>query len=103
MKLEIGKCYVRLNYFDLTDVFKVYSSDVKKFKTLIKCEGISLRPHNFGLYEVFYMGDEQDDKFIEITEEEFQKFLHLHKIYVESLDLKKKEVYGNIRNEGGLG
>ena len=103
MILEEGKCYVELKNNTVVNVFKVYASDFTRFKELIKCESIGLSNHHMGLYEISYMSRDQDRQYYEISEEDFQKFMHLHNVYIESLTSLKNKIYGNIRNEGGLG
>lgn len=103
MILEEGKCYIKILKDTPIEVIKVYKSDFNRFKELIKCEGLYLGDHHPGVHEVSYMSKEQNEHYYEISEEDFQKFMHLHNMYIESLTSLKNKIYGNIRNEGGLG
>ena len=93
-KLEVNKCYVIIsNRGIIKSVVKTFPSYDKRFKNFIKLESINLRSYEFGAIEVSYLRPDVSNimaleliKYVEIPEEEYQKFYHLWKVYCKSLE-----------------
>lgn len=76
-KLEINKCYALLTSNSITEVTKVFPSNHKSFSNFFRTESISLRHYDFGIIQVGYTHKDVNRNYVEISEEDYQKFYHL--------------------------
>lgn len=86
-KLVVGKCYALLTSNCISEVIKTFPSDNMNFTNFFKIESISLRSHEFGIMQVSYIRKDVNRNYVEISEEDYQKFYHLWEVYCKSLKI----------------
>lgn len=86
-KLEVNKCYALVTSNDVSEVIKVFPSDHASFANFFRIESISLRSYEFGIMQASYIHKEASREYIEISEEDYQKFYHLWEVYCKSLKI----------------
>lgn len=93
--LEAGKCYALVTDSQVFQVIKILSVNLGT----IKAQSMYLRSHDYGFFEeyAFYWNSFMQG-FVEIPEEEYQKFYHLWKIYSSSLIKLQNTLYKKIIN-----
>lgn len=96
-KLEVNKCYALLVPKGISEVTKVFPSDNKRFDNFFKTESISLRHYEFGIMQVSYIHKDANRDYVEIPEEEYQKFYHLWEVYCKSLEIAKLKLEQKLK------
>ena len=85
-KLEANKFYALVTSNCVLEVIKVRPSDSANFANFFRVESISLRSYEFGIMQASYMHKDVTRHYVEISEEDYQKFFHMWKVYCESLE-----------------
>lgn len=93
--LEVGKCYALVTDSQVLEVIKILDINMVS----VRVQSMYLRSHafghfeDFGAYSYYFM-----QGYVEISEEEYQKFYHLWKIYSSSLIELQNTLYKKIIN-----
>ena len=96
-KLKVNKCYALLTPKGISEVTKVFPSDNKRFDNFFKTESISLRYYEFGIMQVAYLHKDVTRDYVEISEEEYQKFYHLWEVYCKSLEIARLKLEQKLK------
>lgn len=97
-KLEVNKCYALLSTpGHISEVTKIFPSDNANFANFFKTESISLRHYEFGIMQVAYLHKDVTKDYIEIPEEEYQKFYHLWEVYCKSLEIARLKLEKELK------
>ena len=85
-KIEANKCYALVTANCILEVIKVLPSNSASFANFFRVESISLRSYELGVIQVAYLHKDVTRDYTEISEEDYQKFFHMWKVYCESLE-----------------
>ena len=85
-KIEANKCYALVTANGVLEVIKVLPSDSASFANFFRVESISLRSYELGIMQASYTHKDIRRDYVEISEEDYQKFFHMWKVYCESLE-----------------
>jgi len=88
-KIEANKCYALVTANCVLEVIKVLPSDSASFANFFRVESISLRSYEFGVMQAAYVHKDTNRDCVEISEEDYQKFFHMWKVYCESLEFAR--------------
>lgn len=86
-KLEVNKCYALVTSNNVSEVIKTFPSDNANFANFFKTESISLRSYELGILQTSYIHRDVTRDYVEISEEDYQKFYHLWEVYCKSLKI----------------
>ena len=95
-KIEANKFYALVTSNRVLEVIKVLPSDSARFANFFRVESISLRHYEFGIMQVAYMHKDVTRDYVEIPEEEYQKFYHLWEVYCKSLEIARLKLESGI-------
>lgn len=95
-KIEANKCYALVTANRVLEVIKVFPSDSASFANFFRVESISLRSYELGIMQVAYMHKDVTRDYVEIPEEEYQKFYHLWEVYCKSLEIARLKLESGI-------
>lgn len=96
MELEVGKCYVELDKDGkhLISIVKIHPSDSPRFSNFIMEESLLLTNNRFEgeRHKSYRSKGCFKEQYIEVPEEEFQKFNHLREVYDKAVEGAKNKL-----------